>query len=266
MQDMKRAATTRIRCWHLFYPPGTDGHSVDPTSDLGLLLGTATLTRLPGGACFLPAVPKQCSTSTSCLGKYINTCVSCHSCQPGYESWSLHAHSSSPWLSAFGKLQTSLHLLLPLPFQLILMALSISHVLHPKFPFWGVFSLKSITYVGGFLFPNFRRLQDRWLNLSQLARLPVVFSITILPSYCCLTIWKNMEWLSLLRPTYWAGNSFYSKRPDKLFLTSSHYSSLTKKETNSHSWLQFWIKGHKTPPEVQEAFGQRSHTYGLNFR
>lgn len=153
------------------------------------------LTYLSAGVCFVPAVPEQFSTSICCHGRYVNTCVSCHSCQPDGESWSLHAPHSSPWLSARGKLQSSSCLLSP-AFQLILRALTISHILHTTFPFWGVFSLKSITYVGGFLLPDFRCLQNRWLNLSQLAKLSVVISITVLPSLRCLATWKNAEWFS----------------------------------------------------------------------
>lgn len=103
----------------------------------------------------------QClSTSISCLGRYIYLCQL--SQLPAW-LWKL-VFSCSQLQSvalSFGELQASLHLLLHIPFQLILMALSITCALHSKFPFWGVISLKSITYMGRFLFPNFRRLQTK---------------------------------------------------------------------------------------------------------
>lgn len=144
------AAIRRITCWHFCFPPGTDGHSVGPTSNLGCSLAQTH------SHSFL-----QClSTSISCFGRYIYLCQL--SQLPAW-LWKLFFSCSQLQSVAlsFGELQASLHLLLLIPFQLILMALSVTRVLHSKFPFWGVISLKSITYMGRFLFLNFRCLQTK---------------------------------------------------------------------------------------------------------
>lgn len=112
---------------------------------------------------------------------------------------------------SFGELQASLHLLLHTPFELIVMALSITRVLHSKFPFCSVISLKSITDMGRFLFPNFRCLQTKPKPASWAASSLFYCSLTFPVLFDAL---EKCGVTQFIRHTNRADNALHSRRPD----------------------------------------------------
>lgn len=143
-EGFKPAAITGMTCWGLFSsPPGTDGHRAEPAFSWGCL---DPLSYLPAGVC--SALSAQAIQHIYILPwkvyKYLCQLsqLPTSPCKLLFACSQLQPVALSIWQTwAF----TTLHLLLPPTFQLILKALSTYHLLHPTFPFWGVFSLKIVT-------------------------------------------------------------------------------------------------------------------------